>query len=237
VAEAQAELASLQAQRTRVAGVLLSLLGEDPGRPVTVTPLADFAPELAVPADSLSTLALASSPVRRAQLASRQAGKGIKAAHGEFLPSVVGMADYMGHHADSADSDPTTWELSLGVKLPVFNGTSRFAALSAAKADQRAAEENLKLVRLQREADLNDGLARLQAARAGLEAAKARVAAATEAARSEQISYDSGASSIEDLLRARTREKAAHTALAKAGGELRIAAEQLNTVVEREVIR
>ncbi len=235
--EAKAQQAALQAQRTKVAGLLLSLLGEDPGRPLEVTPLTDLDPQLSVPVDSLQTMALASSPVKRAQLASRQAGSGIKAARAGFLPSVVGQAYYMAHHADSVDSDPTTWQLSVGVKLPVFNGTSRFAALSAAKAGQRAADEALKLARLQREADLNDALARLDAARTGLAAAKARVASATEAARSEQIRYDSGASSIEDLLRARTREEAAHTALAQATGELKIAAEQLNAVVETEVIR
>ncbi len=237
LAEAQAQLAGLHAQRTKVAGMLLALLGENPGRPLTVIPLADFDPQLTVPDDSLKTLVLASSPVRQAQLTSRQAGSGIKAAHAGFLPSVVGQADYMAHHADSIDSDPTTWQLSIGVKLPVFNGTSRFAALSAAKAGRRAADEGLKLARLRSKADLNNALARLQAARTGLAAAKARVASATEAARSEQIRYDSGASSIEDLLRARTREEAAHTALAQATGELKTAAEQINAVVETEVIR
>jgi outer membrane protein TolC len=235
--EAKAQLAALQAQRTKVAGLLLALLGEDPGRPLAVTPLADFDPQFNVPVDSLTTMALASSPVKQAQLSASQAGSGIKAARAGFLPSVVGQADYLAHHADSVDSDPTTWQLSVGVKLPLFNGTSRFAALAAARAGQRAADEGLKLARLAREADLNDALARLQAARTGLTAAKARVASATEAARSEQIRYDTGASTIEDLLRARTREEAAHTALAQATGELRTAAEQINAVVETEVIR
>ncbi len=237
LAEAHAQRASLQAQRTKVAGLLLSLLGEDPGQSLTVVPLAKFNPAFTVPEDSLITLAMASSSVRQAILSSRQAGSGIKAARSGFLPSVIGQADYFAHHIDAIDSDPTTWQLTLGVRLPVFNGTSRFAALSAAKAGQRAADEGVKLARLRSQTDLNDSLARLGAARIGLESALARVASATEAARSEQIRYDSGASSIEDLLRARTREEAAHTALAQATGELKIAAEQINAVVEMEVIR
>lgn len=237
LAEAQAEQAGLQARRVRVAGMLLALLGESPDRPLTVMPLADFAPTLTVSQDSLNTLAGASSPVRRAEFNQEQAGSGIKAARSGFLPSVVGQASYFGHHADDLDgSDPTTWSLSLGVKLPLFNGTSRFKDMSSAKARKRAAEEGLSLARLQRKAELNDALARLDAARTGLSAANARVAAAVEAARSEQIRYDSGASSIEDLLRAKTREEAANTALASARGELKIAAEQVNTVVETEVL-
>ena len=237
LAEAQAEQAGLQARRVQVASMLLALLGQSPYRPLIVTPLSDFAPELTVSADSLRTLAGISSPVRRAEFSQDQADSGIKAARSEFLPSIVGQASYFGHHADAADgSDPTTWSLSLGVKLPLFNGTSRFKEMSAAKASQRAAEEGLTMAHLQRQAELNDALARLQAARMGLQAATARVAAATEAARSEQIRYDSGASSIEDLLRAKTRAEAANTALASARGELKIAAEQINAVVETEVL-
>jgi len=237
LAEAQAQLAALQAQRTKVASLLLSLLGQEPTQPLTVTPLTDFDPQLSVSTDSLMTLALASSPIQEAELASRQAGSSVKAARADFLPRIVGQAEYMAHHAGSVDGDRTTWQLSVGVKLPVFTGTSRFAALSAAKADRYAADERLKLTRLHRQAELEDALAQLQATRAGLAAARARVSSATEAARSEQIRYDTGASTIEDLLRARTREQAAHTAMAQTTGELRIAAEQINAVVETEVIR
>ncbi len=237
LAEAQAQVAALRARRTKVAGLLLSLLGRDPAQPLTVAPLGEFDPRLDVSADSLRTLALASSPVAEAELASREAGSGVKAARADFLPSVVGQADYMAHHAGSLDRDPTTWQLSVGVKLPVFAGASRFAALSAARADRRAAEEGLKLARLQRRADLEEALARLQAARAASTAATARVSSATEAARSEQVRYDTGASTIEDLLRARTREQAARTALAQATGDLRVAAARINAVVETEVVR
>lgn len=237
LAEAQAQVATLQFQRTKMAGMLLSLLGRDPGTPLAVAPTAESPLLFSMPADSLKVLALASSPVRQAELAYRQADSGIKAARADFLPSVVGQADYLAHHAGSVASDPTTWQLSLGVKLPVFDGTSRFATLSAAKASRRAADERLKLARLGAEAALNEALARLEAARVGLVAAKARVASATEAASSEQIRYDTGASAIEDLLRARTREEAAHTALAQGIGELRTAAEQINAVVETEVVR
>jgi len=237
LAEAQAEQAGLRARRIRVAGLLLALLGQSPDRRLTVAPLADLAPELTVSADSLRALAEVSSPVRQAEFTRNQAGSGIKAARSSFLPSVVGQASYFGHHADSHDAgDPATWSLSLGVKLPLFNGASRFADMSSAKAHARAAAERLTLARLQRQADLNEALARFQAARTGVTAANARVAASTEAARSEQIRYDTGASAIEDLLRARTREEAAHTAQAAARGELKVAAEQINAVVEMEVI-
>ena len=237
LAEARAESASLTAQRTGLAGTLLALLGQSPDRALIVAPLVDQTPKIAVPMDSLKPMAMGSSVVQRALLDREQAGSGIKAARSEFLPSLVGQAGYLWHHANSEDQDPTTWELSVGVKVPLFTAGARFADLSSAKARKRAAEEGLKMARLRREADLTYALARLQASQVSQEAARAGVASATEAARSEQIRYDNGASTIEDLLRARTREEAAHTALARARGELKIAGEQLNAVVEMEVIQ
>jgi len=237
MAEAQAERARLQAQRIRVAGLLLALLGQSPSRPLTVAPLGEGDPDFSVQADSLQALALASSPVRQAALTREQAESRVKDARSGFLPSIVGQANYLGHHASDFDGEPTTWAVSLGVKLPLFNGASRFADMSSAKAQRLASQQGLKLARLRREADLNEALAHLKAMRTTLVAARARVASATEAARIEQIRYDNGASKIEDLLRIRTREQAAHTALARARGELKIAAEHINTVVELEVVR
>ncbi len=237
LAEARADSASLEAQRTRLAGTLLAVLGQSPDRELIVAPLADQTPTVSVPEDSLRSMAMASSVVQEALLERDQAGSGIKAARSEFLPSLVGRAGYVWHHGSSEDEDPATWELSVGVKVPLFTAGARFADLSSAKARKRAAEEGLRIARLQRKADLEYALARLRESRVGQEAARAGVASATEAARSEQIRYDTGASSIEDLLRARTREEAARTALARARGELKIAGEELNAIVEMEVVR
>lgn len=237
LAEAQAELADLGAQRSRLAGTLLALLGQSPDRALVVAPLVDQTPTLSVPMDSLKIMVLTASAVQEAHLVREQAGSGIKAARSEFLPSLVGRASYLWHHANSEDGDPATWELSMGVQIPLFDAGARLADLSSAKARKRVAEEGLKTARLRREADLTYALARLQASLTSQEAAQAGVASATEAARSEQIRYDNGASSIEDLLRARTREEAANTALARARGNLKIAGEQINAVVETEVIQ
>jgi outer membrane protein TolC len=62
------------------------------------------------------------------------------------------------------------------------------------------------------------------------------VAAGTEAARIEQVRYDTGASTIEDLLRARSREESARAALASARAELVIAAARINTIAEQEIL-
>ncbi|MBW2277723.1 MAG: TolC family protein, partial [Deltaproteobacteria bacterium] len=82
-----------------------------------------------------------------------------------------------------------------------------------------------------------DALAELGAARAAVEAAEARVAAGAEAARIEQIRYDTGAGTVEDLLRARAREEGAHSDLARAHAHALTAGARINSIVERKAVQ
>ncbi len=79
--------------------------------------------------------------------------------------------------------------------------------------------------------------AHFQAALVAVDAAGKRVAAADEAARIEEVRYDNGAGTIEDLLRARTRAAAAEAFLARSKGDVLGAAAQLNALVEREIVQ
>ena len=101
----------------------------------------------------------------------------------------------------------------------------------------RAASQAALKVRLDREAQLVDALARFEASRQAVVAARARIASAAEAARIEQIRYDTGAGTVEDLLRARARELAAASAMAQAQGDQFATAAQINAVVEKEVVQ
>ena len=68
-------------------------------------------------------------------------------------------------------------------------------------------------------------------------AVRARVAAAAEAARIEQIRYDTGAGAVDDLLRARARELSAESSLAQARGDAIAAAGRVNAIVEKEIVQ
>ncbi len=94
----------------------------------------------------------------------------------------------------------------------------------------------MRQTQLQTEAAWQDALARFDAAQTNVVAAVARVAAGTEAARIEQVRYDTGAGTIEDLLRTRSRKEDARAAQASARAELVIAAERLNTIAEKEIL-
>jgi outer membrane protein TolC len=128
-----------------------------------------------------------------------------------------------------------TWGVSLGVSIPVFDGNARYQRFSGAREKRLAAQEALTQTQLKVAAELQDALARLEAARIGLTSAKTQVAAGGEAARIEQVRYDTGADTIEDLLRSLAREQGAKAALAAAQAGLITAGERINSIVEKEI--
>lgn len=232
---AKANRAATGADRRRVASLLLSLLGRNPAEPLRVEP--QTAP-LMVGADNdaLPSVVTDNSIIRAARLSADQAGRGVKVARGEFLPSVYLGANVTENRGMTIDRNEETWGATVSVSLPIFEWGSRFSKLKAARAKQAAAQESLRQTELQTEAAWQDALAKFDAAQTNVIAAKARVAAGVEAARIEQVRYDTRAGTIEDLLRARSREEAARAAQASARADLVVAAERLNTIVEKKIL-
>jgi len=236
IAEAQARRANTAADGARVRALLLALLGRDPEAPLRLEPLREERAALETGRDELRALALAASPVKRARLAAEQASQAVRIARAAYLPSVAGRASYLRNDAPSVGSPLDTWEISVGVRYPVFTGRARGAELGAARHGEQAAESVLAKARLDQQARLAEALARWEAAGAALDASTAGRAAAREAARIEQIRYDTGAGAIDDLLRARARELSADSALAQARGDSAVAAARLDSVCEKEVL-
>jgi outer membrane protein len=236
IADAQGRRAAAAADAARVRALLLALLGRDPAGSLRLEPLSQQRAALETSRDELRALALAASPVERASLAAEQSRQAVRIARAGSLPSVVGRASHLWNDAPSVGAPLRTWELSVGAVWPVFTGGARAAERAAAGAAEQAAASALTRARLDQEAQLVEALARWDATGTALEAAGARVAAAREAARIEQIRYDTGAGAIDDLLRARAREVSADAALAQARGDVTVAAARLNGVCEKEVL-
>jgi outer membrane protein TolC len=230
--------ANVQAERIKVGALLLSVLGRDPAVGVTVETLPDQSPRLASGEQfGLQAQAANNSAVRSARLAAEQADRGVKVARSDFLPKVYAGGSYRDYTGTEIDRTLDVWAGTVSVTLPLFEGNARFKRMEAARQRQAAARESLAEAQLRVQAELQEALARLDAARTNVDSARAQVAAATEAARIEQVRYDTGAGTIEDLLRARAREEGARAAVASAQAGLVTAGERLNTVAEKEVVQ
>ncbi len=234
LAGAQAQRANLAAERIRVTGLLLALLGRDPAGTLAVDPPPETTPPPTSLEDLKSTLA-ANSTIHTARLESEQADRGVSAARGAFLPKVSLSANYLENTGTTINRSLETWGVSLGVSIPVFDGNARYQRRAAAQEKRLAAQEALTQAQLKVAAELQDALARLDAARTGLVSAQAQVAAGGEAARIEQVRYDTGAGTIEDLLRALAHEQGAKAAFAAARAGLTTAGERINSIAEKEI--
>lgn len=237
LAATQAQQAAVKADRTKVGALLLALLGRDPARPIVVDPLPDTAPAPSPDRRELRELAMRATSVRVAGLDVDQATRAVSVARSAFLPQVVGSANYLENTGLGINRTLDTWGVSLGVAIPIFSGTADVQRLHASKERQAASREALAQAQLQASASLQDALARLDSSYVAVAAATARVAASSEAARIEQIRYQTGAGTIEDLLRTLARKEAAFSALALARADQITATERINTLVEKEIFQ
>lgn len=231
---ARAGRAGVESDRTRVGATLLSLLGRDPAVGLAVDPLPERLPALAAPPEGLSEDLEGVSEVRHARLALEQAKSGVKVATSEYLPKLVAHGDYMINDGSGLPGTENTWSVSVGMVLPLLHGGARGEHRAAAQEREQAAAHALEKARLDAAARLEDALGALRAAQQAVVAARARVDAGVEVARIEQIRYEAGAGTIEDLLRAQAREAGGQAALAGARADVITAAARVNSVVEKE---
>jgi outer membrane protein TolC len=227
----------VRANRRRAGALLLALMGRDPAGEIHVDPLPTTVPLLVETPEELRAALSDVSAVRQGRFALEQATSGVKVATSELIPKIVARGNYLVNDGRSLDRTYNTWSASLGVVVPLLHGGARFEQRAAAKERRRAAEQALVKAQLDTAAHLEDALAELEAAGPAVSAAEARVSAGTEAARIEQIRYDAGAGTIEDLLRARAREESARSDLARARAQALTAGAHINSIVEKEVVQ
>jgi len=235
--EARARLADARAERVRVTALLGALLDYPPEQPLALDSLSDRVPTLTGDSVEWSGMTDDASAVTAAQLRVSQATSAKRVALSEFLPRVSVRGNVIEHAGSSVTGTERTWELTLAASVPVFAGGRRVAAYQSASASERAATLALRQTQLQQQAEVRAALARFQAARTSLDAARRRLGAAMEADRIEGLRYDSGAGTIEDLLRTHARASAAQAALAKRKGDVLGASAQINALVQREIVR
>jgi outer membrane protein TolC len=237
LAGVRAQQASVQAESIRARTLLLTLLGRDPAENLSLEPPSEEIPVLLESPQALREGVLAASPIQQAELAAAQAKSAVGVARSEFLPSIAARANLLENEAPSLDSPLRTWDVTVGVSLPIFNGGSREVRFAAAREKQLATREALEKSRLDAAAQLEQALANFTAAVTREQAARERIAAAEEAARIEQVRYETGADTIEDLLRAWALEQDSRAELARSRGDVHISAQWINTLVEKEVVQ
>lgn len=205
LAGARADLVNVQGQLQSVESTLAALMGEE--RPNEGYQLEEL-PEL--PETDFATDG-ARYDLDAARLLADVAGGRETMARKAFGPELVFYGLYQQHDAPSVDW-METHELSLILRMPLFDFGSRRAALREAQSARAAAEERLRGKQLEVASQTVDAMARRQTALAQLEAGIAQRALGAEVARVEKQKLDQGTGRIEDYLAAKVSELRGETA-------------------------
>lgn len=210
---AEAQEAQLAAEAETAQAYLAALMGEDlpaggfelvdlPGEPALPPPAAEDSVATALQArhDLLATRATTQVAEHKKRLA-------VKA----FAPQLVLQASFLRNDAPSVEP-LSTREWTLAFRLPLFTGLSRVYAVQAAEAELLAARQREHAKELEVATQVREAQARLEAARALLQASKAQRVLGHEVARVERLKLEQGAGKVEDYLAARAQELAGETA-------------------------
>lgn len=217
----------------------LTLLGVLMGTQGALPPLAEVGPlAIQVPASVEEGVAAArrnNPELLRLEAEQRAAGDRVAIARGERLPQV----DLVGGAQETSGSDwngQSDWQVGVQVGMPLYDGGVRSNRVAQAQIDQHRAREALQQATDDVVVDVRQAFGSLETARSRVALAQQREREAAEALRIETMRYQSGASTVTDLLSAESAHWAAiadrmqaeydvtvsQVRLAKAMGELRL---------------
>jgi outer membrane protein len=164
------------------------------------------AAELPFTSEQLLEMALTNSPsVVSAMASERAADAGVKVARAQYMPSVNTSGSYRWtNEAPSLSKINSSWSLSLGVSLPVFNRFAREDSYERANVQARLAGIQLADARRQVRAQLEQMLGDLQTALQQITLAQQALVVAQEDMRVQEERYRMGVSTI--LERATSQE-------------------------------
>lgn len=192
---------------------------------------------LAVPADSLGELVSTQAPGIRAEAAGVTAAEaGISAARSQYLPTVS-----LGAGSDWLNQDPafddgrTSWDLRLGVSIPIFDGFQRDAGVERARVQADVARVQLADAEHAARAELERTLSALRLAEQRIGLAEEAVEVAREDLRVQEQRYRMGSSTMLDRIASQAAVTRAETDLVAARYDYQLARAELEALVGREL--
>jgi outer membrane protein len=221
VVKGQADVALLQAQQNVQNEVLklYQLMGVPAPEPPDVVPTDTFpVTQPAFDQDSLVALALRENPVLLSERAQESAAQwNVRAAYSTYLPSLSLSAGYGKFSQTTFDTagvgtratGTSPWNIRLGLSLPIFNGLSRHAQVSQARASDQDLRYSIRQQELAVTANVTAAYLALVTDYRTIAVQANNRAAADEALELAEEQYKVGSGSIIQLLDARVASQTA----------------------------
>ena len=229
------ELVEAQAGVDKAAVDLAVLLFADVTQQFTV--VDDIVMEIPLPGDakSMQQSVLSNPDVRTAESNVREAEFGVKAARGEFFPTI--SVDYFFgidanvfkiHGPDGRQNVGSS--VATSVTVPVFNWGATRSRVREAQLQQQQAQVDLNATRRQAQADVTTQYLELRAAQAQLQSLRDSVNAAAESLRLTNLRYQGGEATALEVVDAQNTAVLARDALDTGLARARVATVNLQVL-------
>jgi outer membrane protein len=205
--QARLDLQTTEGNLQTARGALALALGLPANLPYDVDSTAAGVPvgALADSVDALIASALQGRPdLAAARSAAQAARAGIGEARASLLPSLSLSATGARTYATTIPNGDNSYNLSLGLAIPLFNGFSRQYDLRAAEYQAEAASARSETVRQQVVFQVFSAYYGLQTATRRVRTADDLIASATQSSEVARARYKAGVGSVLDLLAAQT---------------------------------
>jgi len=211
---AKALEASAEGRVRTAEATLAALMGEDP--PADGYELSDETAVPAVPAENPGQLLTQAqsgrqdlvATLRATQIAERKKRLAMEA----FGPQLELAGTYLRNESPSVPGELHSHDFGIYLKIPVFKGFTRIAALQEENANLLAAKQRERAKRLEVATQVVEAESRLTAAQAALKAGEAQRSLGAEVARVEHLKLEQGTGKMEDYLAARAEQLQGETA-------------------------
>ena len=205
--QAQLDLQSIEGNVQTTRGALALALGLPANLPYDVDSAAAARPvgELADSVDGLIASALRGRPDLAAARSEAEAARaGIGEARSSLLPSLNFTATGGRTYATTIPNGDNSYNLSLGLAIPLFNGFSRQYDLRAARYEAEAAAARTETIRQQVVYQVFSAYYALQTATRRVRTAEDLIASAQQSSEVARARYKEGVGTVLDLLAAQS---------------------------------
>jgi outer membrane protein len=239
VEAAKLKIAGLNQKKQALTAALAALIGEDPDKSeafelegVDLENVPKTLPEIS---RLVKEAEENRSDLKRIKEFQKVTHLQLKIARAARLPKVSLDARLNAVQGGNIDYNDQFWSATVNVSIPIFDMGRRRREVRKVTHAIKAAGHQVDEVKLRIQSQVIDAVAGVTRAAQDVTTSRASLSFAKEVARLEQLKYDNGRGDIDDLLRAKSREELAGTALIQARTDHFVSVENLRKTIEGDI--
>ncbi len=239
VETARLQIAGLNQRKKALGASFASLIGENPekvaGLRLSGVNLDQVPEKIPSISELTETAVQRRSDLKQVKELKNITQQKLKIAKSARLPKVFLDARLNAVQGGNIDYNDQFWSATVNVSIPVFDMGRRRRVVRKAQHSLKSTGHQVDEVKLNIQSEVIDAVAGVNRSSQDVVTSTASLSLAKEVAKLETLKYDNGRGDIDDLLRAKSREKLAETALIQVRTDYFVAVESLRKTIEGDI--